>query len=323
MFKIRSLKPRDFEILKKLFKEKENEKLLQILHSSTAINECLFFLQPIIPYNFRGLPSIHLIIEKNNILGYAIVRCLSKPNNAWQIDEVFVLDEIRNEGLGEELIRYILSLYGGYGIEHFLAEIDSNNHPALTVFHQCGFRRFAKVYFYKKEIDTSEIRTCSLDTEFIIRTVMQSDFPELEKLEVSSIPPDLRQVLGKSKEYFKDKKDSIVIIDKKRNHIIGWSQIQKTKEDSYFIELLASPGWTHLYEEFLNTIISDLTSTQNNKAIIIVKAPDYITEFCDVLKNSGFLPAEVKELLVKTIWQKVKERKRKEAKVGVPSIQPT
>ena len=323
MFKIRTPNANDLKKLFELFRD--NPAFEQI--NKTPANKFSCILQSLIPCSLRFLPSIHLAVDENNILGYAILRSVSKPNNSWQIDEIFVLDEIRNEGVGEELLRYVLSVYGGHGVEHFLAEISSQNTPALSLFHQCGFRRYAKVSFYQREIGTDIVGTlheASLHgKDFILSRQTKNDLSELEKLEVSSIPPDLRPALGKSKEYFKEKKDSIVAIDKSRGLIIGWAHIQKQSEENYIIELLANPGWTHLYEQFLNTIICDYIPIQNNKLTLTVKAADYLTELAEVLKKSGFLPVEIKELLVRTIWQKIKERKAQTSKVGRPSIAPT
>ena len=91
-------------------------------------------------------------------------------------------------------------------------------------------------------------------------------------------------------------------------------------ENKYLIELILSPGWTYLYEQFLNTLILDYLPEQT---IITVKAPDYINELTAFLKQTGYLTVETKEMLVKTVWQKVKERKTKLAKIGKPSIAPT
>lgn len=302
--------------------EKLNLKSLQ----ATPLNKITCLIQNFIPHNMRTLPSIHIAVEENNILGYIILQSLSKPNNCWQIDEVFVQDEIRNKGIGEELLRYVLSIYGGYGIEHFLAEVDSQNFPALSLFHECGFRRYAKVGFYEKEFDLPVVETCrskSLqDENFAIKIQTTNDLNEIEKLELSSIPPDLRPALGRSKNYFKEKKDAFVLIDKSRNIIVGWANKEKITSDKYLIELLINPGWTYLYEQFLNVIISELSS--NAKQLkIIVKAIDYLTDLRETLTKSGFLQVEIKELLVRTIWQKAKERKKKSAKVGMPSIAPT
>ena len=324
MFQIRTPNTNDIKKLSELCKD--NFVFEQI--NKTSVNKLGCILQSLIPSNLRFLPSIHIAIDENTILGYVILKSMSKPNNSWQIDEVFVLDEIRNEGVGEELLRYVLSVYGGHGVEHFLAEIDSQNSSALSLFHQCGFRRYAKVSFYQKEFNSKNISESFHETilhgkDFILRPQTNNDLYDLEKLEVSSIPPDLRPALGKSKEYFKQKKDSIVVIDKSRGLIIGWAYIKKQSEDNYFIELLANPGWTHLYEQFLNTIICDYIPIQTNKLTLTVKAVDYLTELAEVLKKSGFLPVEIKELLVRTVWQKIRERKGQASQVGKPSIAPT
>lgn len=326
MFKIRSLQIDDFKRFEEIIPHKSH---VVAIHES-PLHKFAYLIQNLIPHNLRLLPSIHIAVDENNILGYVILRSISRPNNSWQVDEVFVPDEIRNEGVGEELLRYVLSVYGGHGVEHFLAEIDSQNTPALSLFHQCGFRRYAKVSFYERVCDTSvteAFRGMSLHgKDFILRPQTNNDLTELEKLEVSSIPPDLRPALGKSREYFRQKKDSIVVIDKSRGLIIGWGNIQKQSEESYIIELLASPGWTHLYEQFLNTIISDYIPVKVLHATpltLTVKAVDYLTELTEVLKKAGFLPVEIKELLVRTVWQKIRERKAQTSKVGRPSIAPT
>ncbi|MBI3590698.1 MAG: GNAT family N-acetyltransferase [Candidatus Melainabacteria bacterium] len=315
MFKIRSPQFDDLKKIKEIICNNPHV----IIHE-LPLYKFAYFIQNLIPYNLRFFPSIHIAVEEKNILGFVILESLSKSNNCWQIDEVFVLDESRNKGIGEELLRYVLSVYGSHGVEHFLAEVDSQNFPALSLFHQCGFRRYAKVGFYKKNVEALNA-TSLLDKDFTLRPQTNNDLAEIEKLELASIPPDLRPALGRAKEYFKQKKNTTVLIDKSRNLIIGWGQIELSGE-SNCIEILLSPGWTHLYEEFLNTIISEYTIKANN-CNVIVKAFDYLTDLTEVLTKSGFLQVEVKELLVRTIWQRVKERKAKKAKLGAPSIAPT
>jgi len=320
MFKIRTLQINDLVSHEDIFKESQ---LLNIF-STKSLHKLAFLLQPIIPHNLRLVPSIHLAIHKNALLGYVILECNSTLNNSWQINEVFVKDEERNKGIGEELVRYVLSVYGGCGVEHFLTEVDSQNFPALSLFHHCGFRRYAKVCFYEKEINVETLHaTPQLDGEFIIRPQTNNDLQEIQKLDLSTIPPDLKPALGRSKDYFKDKKNSVVLIDKSRNLIVGWAYFYKETKDHYFLELLASPGWTHLYENFLNTIICDHLTCESNKFTLSVKVVDYIAELTDILTKSGFLVQEVRELLVRTIWQKVKEKAKKPARAAVPWAAPT
>lgn len=314
MFKIRAPLPNDFKVLEEIFNQNNQAYLLKI-------NKLIYFLQNFIPPNFRGFPSIHILIEKNFIAGFIILMCASKANNSWEIKNLFVRDEFRNKGIGEELLRYVLSVYGSHGIEHFLAEVDSENFPALSLFHQCGFRRCAKIVFYEKEINNSDFQLSS--DELYVRIQTNKDLSEIEKLELSGIPPDLRPALAKSKDFFKDKKDAIVLLDKSRNLLIGWSQIKQVSEDCYLLEPLLLPGWTHLYESFIKIIISDFIPNKSNKIKLLIKCTDYHTEFQEYLCKSGFIQREIKELLVRTIWQRIKEKKKKEAKVGVPYTAPT
>ena len=318
MFKIRTLQLSDFERLKIEIKDPSPD-FLQV----SSPQKFLYTIQSIIPHTLRTSPSIHLAVDGKSFLGFIALCSISKPNNCWQIQKVYVPDEIRNKGIGEELLRYVISVYGGYGIEHFLAEINSDNFPALSLFHQCGFRRYAKVYFYEKEFETETLNFTLLDRDFTFRPQNKNDLPEIEKLELAIIPPDLRPALGRSRDYFRDKKNVIVLVDQTRNLVIGWAQIQEMRIDDYFIELLINPGWSHLYEQFLSTIICDYLAPKSKKLKLTIKAVDYVTELAEILTKSGFVAVTVKELLVRTIWQKVKERKKKMAKLGAPSIAPT
>ena len=319
MIKIRTLNINDISRLRELCDD--NEALNKIEKSKI---ECLF--QPVIPHNFRTFPSLHLAIEEKNILGFVILKCASKPNNTWQIEHVFVRDELRNEGVGEELIRYVISLYGGYGVEHFLAEVNPLNSAATSLFHTCGFRKCAKVSFYSKEINTAsetEENILSFDKDFVIRPQALSDVSHLEKLELSSIPPDLRFALGRSKEFFKGKKNSYVLIHKPRNMIIGWFNIDQLADDHFASELLISPGWTHLYEQLLNTVMYDYLANTGVNVKLTIKVTDYLTELNEILRKLNFLPADVRELLIRIIWQKVKEKKKKLTRGVIPSAAPT
>lgn len=319
MFKIRTLQPNDLIKIKEFCNNNE-------IITSLTNNSFLCFLQPVIPHNLRNFPSIHLAVEDKNILGFIILRCASRPNNAWRIDYIFVPDDIRNEGVGEELVKYVLSVYGSYGVEHFLTKVDPKDQSAVSLFHSCGFRRYAKVYFYEKELDTNlkmEENILSSDKDFIIKSQTINDLTELEKLELSSIPPDLRHALGRTKEYFKQKKNSYLLIHKPRNILIGWFNIEQISSEDFAIELLISPGWTHLYEQLLNTVIYDYIANKNQKIRITVKVVDYLTELTQILNRLGFLATEVRELLVRTIWQRVKEKKKKAAQFGLPYTAPT
>lgn len=315
MFKIRTLHLNDFKKLEQVSAEKQ---WLEIFFR----NKLVSLLQPFIPYSLRFIPSIHLAVEEENILGFTSLQCSSKTNNCWEIKNVYVQDDVRNEGVGEELVKYALSVYGSYGIEYFFAEVESVNSAALSLFHRCGFRRYAKVYLYEKEFETSNISSVLLDTDFNIKPQTNNLLTDLEKLEISCIPSDLRPALGRSKHYFKDKKDCYVLIDKSRNLIVGWFQLIRQSNEHYFIELLLSPGWDHLYEQLLNTIISDCINLEGHKIILTVKVTDYNTILTQTLSKLGFLSIDVKELLVRTVWQKVKEKRSKVAKVSFPSTAP-
>ncbi|MBI1857813.1 MAG: GNAT family N-acetyltransferase [Candidatus Melainabacteria bacterium] len=319
MFKIRTLRVGDISKIKGIC---ENQEIINQINQ----NQCNLFLQPLIPYNFRTSPSIHLAIEESNLLGFVILKCASKVNNTWQIDHVFVPDELRNEGIGEELIRYVISIYGSYGIENFLAIADSTNSAAISLFQSCGFRKYAKVYYYEKEFDPSmesENYVPILDKSYTTRQITVNDLTKLEKLELSSIPPDLRHALGRSKSYFKEKKHSILLIDKSRNIIIGWFNINRLTNEHYFVDLLVSPGWTHLYEQLLNIVIYETISNKSYKIKLTVKVNDYFTELTQRLDEMGFLVTQAKDLLVRTVWQRVKEKKKKLAKFGLPHAAPT
>ena len=99
MFKIRPPQLVDLIKFEQAFSDNH---YLKVFYTSPT-NKFLCIAQSFIPYNMRFLPSIYIAAEGKNILGFVILSSLSKPNNSWQIKDVFVVDEMRNEDLGEEL----------------------------------------------------------------------------------------------------------------------------------------------------------------------------------------------------------------------------
>lgn len=316
MLKIRTLQISDFDRFQELINQFPDLKKLTN-HKAFAL------LQFYIPHNLRILPSIHIATDQKNILGFIILESLSKANNAWEIKQIFIQDEQRNQDLGEELLKYVLSVYGSYGIEFFLGEVNSQNYNAISLFHKCGFRRYAKVCMYSKEItEVLNNDASALTDDFTLRAQDKNDLNDIVKLDLSCIPPDLRPAIGRSKHYFQAKKNAFVIIDNSRNLIVGWFNIEESEKNIFSLELLISPGWTYLYGDTINTVISSCRENNNHSFLLSIRAIDYNTELTELLSKSGFLASEVKELLVRTIWQKTKVKQKELAKIIFPSTQP-
>ena len=78
MFKIRSLQINDFKKLEEII---SNKSFIVVTHE-LLLNKFAYLVQNLIPHNLRLLPSIHIAVDENNILGYVILKSLSKPNNS-------------------------------------------------------------------------------------------------------------------------------------------------------------------------------------------------------------------------------------------------
>jgi len=79
---------------------------------------------------------ITLVIEEDYVQGFVVGRDLGPE---WEIENIAVAEAVRRRGLGERLVRELLSLAGGRGAQGVFLEVRESNGPARALYSKMGF----------------------------------------------------------------------------------------------------------------------------------------------------------------------------------------
>ena len=86
------------------------------------------------------------VFVENKLVGFINTVCVV---DELEINNVAVLKEYRRNHLGEEMIRYVLSVYSD--VDRVLLEVRESNIPALKLYEKLGFVKYGKRKNYYKE----------------------------------------------------------------------------------------------------------------------------------------------------------------------------
>jgi len=92
--------------------------------------------------------KIEYIMEDKSIgyLEYSLIY------DRMEIDNFFVLDEYRNQGIGTKLLAHLVSLAINYRVINITLEVRISNHIAINLYKKFGFREVAlRKYYYGDE----------------------------------------------------------------------------------------------------------------------------------------------------------------------------
>ena len=79
---------------------------------------------------------ITLVIEEDYVQGFVVGRDLGPE---WEIENIAVAEAVRRRGLGERLVRELLSLASGRGAQGVFLEVRESNGPARALYSKMGF----------------------------------------------------------------------------------------------------------------------------------------------------------------------------------------
>jgi len=79
---------------------------------------------------------ITLVIEEDYVQGFVVARDLGPE---WEIENIAVAEAVRRRGLGERLVRELLSLASGRGAQGVFLEVRESNGPARALYSKMGF----------------------------------------------------------------------------------------------------------------------------------------------------------------------------------------
>ncbi len=88
---------------------------------------------------------VYIAEQGGHIIGFItghfceLVSQISKPVQMGSIDELFVVEELRRQGIAESLMEKISVTFEEYGVKKIFVEVWHFNHSAINFYHKQGF----------------------------------------------------------------------------------------------------------------------------------------------------------------------------------------
>jgi len=110
---------------------------------------------------FRS-PEFFIVAEKDNkVVGYLSAVAEGHFNRLCHILSIAVLPEYRGQGIGSELLKYLIDLVKMKKISSIILEVKKNNNIAINVYKKFGFKIIGYKYRYYR--DGSDALVMKLD----------------------------------------------------------------------------------------------------------------------------------------------------------------
>lgn len=91
----------------------------------------------------KSLGRIFMIFSENKLAGYAVLTfgySLEFHGRDAFVDELFLRDEYRNQGIGKRTLQYLVDVCAAEGVKALHLEVDRGNTPAQAVYRKFGFK---------------------------------------------------------------------------------------------------------------------------------------------------------------------------------------
>lgn len=326
MIKIEPLLATDYAQMRALLRHQPDDAFSgsECRDSKTAYRG-LTFWQHWLPFQAHVGPSVYVAKEDGVILALISIHARGKSKECWQIEDLVVHPHHRGRGIAQELLRYVFALFGGQGVNHFVAELSEANDAALALFAACGFRRATRIIRYQKEFNENRDDDTELQETF--RLAVSGDRRALFDLNQDSLPPEIRLILSQNPDDFKVFELPNQKVEKLRNKITGhkaWYWVSEDSErkvltsaakvtshhlEDFHLEFAVHPGWADLAPELVTYALNNLNSL-SRKALVTAKAFEFQDKVIESLEKEGFEKVGSYCLLAREHWIRAREPKR-------------
>lgn len=292
----------------------------------------LKFWQHWLPCNLHIGPSVYLAKDDGVVLGLISVDALGKSNGCWRVNQLVVNKNHRGRGIGQELLKYVLALFGGQGINHFISEAANENMAGLKLLHSCGFRKCSSFTYYQVPIDYHPPQCEDILSKF--RIAQPEDRERIYDLHQSVLPEDVRRVLElvpddyyvpelnadtfekMTRRLMRRKRWFWVADEKERGVIPCAAKISAHSQGDFHIEVYVNQGWEHLCEDVVKFVLATMKRA-GMKGTIVFKVYDFQKSLVKCLEDQAFERNGSFTLMVREHWLRAK---KKSNSVSIPNL---
>jgi len=305
----------------------------------------LTFWQHWLPCRWHIAPSVYVAKEDGVIIALISVASIGKARACWRIEHLVVHPHHRGRGIAQELLRYVFALFGSQGVSHFVIEVSCQNSAAFSLLGTCGFRRSARLVYYRIPADASKDIATSEITQF--RLALPEDKQALYQLNQDALPPDLRLIYDLTPEDFKigdlpvtaasaggpEGSDKIfkrlikrklwywVAEDKERRVLTAAIKVAAHQEGDYHLDFIVHPAWKHLAKEAVAFALVTMGRLGMN-GVVTAKAYDFQPDVGEALSATHLEKDGEFFLMTREHWLRAKKPRslKIEHAVGLPAI---
>lgn len=317
MAKIRKLRTTDIPEIHKMIEYIKPE-LASIIVSEKKFTFFPFtVLHDILPVNMKFLQECYVAVENNQLLGLIGLIPDGKQKTRWRIDRLIL--NINSYETGKQLIDYVVSKYGGAGVETFITTMDESHAEAIALFKDgCGFRSCAQIHIWEK--DHLEFSTVSGGGS-ILREVKPNDAAHIQELDEQSLFAHFRPSLTKNVSDFKfDIKSRLInsckgysvrrlVLDNPHySSIEGYVLIMTRDNQEFQADIILSPFYQEYYEDIIKHVCN-YVYYQNNGAMLNIYVRNYYQsskKFSEVLGYLNFKLTKGFQVLARDYWKTTK-----------------
>lgn len=328
--KIEPLLAADIAQIQTLLKSKADTDILsQLSTGNLLVKGGLGFLQHLLPQKFHFTSSIYVAKENGLILGMILVKALGKSKECWQIEHLITHPKHRGRGIAQELLHYVLALYGSQGAGQFIAEVPVDAQSVLSLFNSAGFCSCTKVIYFEGRIEPR--KTLSKTFNYGFRAANTSDRRALFILNQEILPPDIRNIFSFCEADFdifevpiagvenfrqkvaKNRSWFYVLADPDRNILIACAKMSQIRDGEFQMEFAVHPGHSSIAPDLSSELVNfalHTVSQMNMPVFVSVRIFEFQNSIHEALKSTTLTRSRTYCLLVKEQWIRAKYPKR-------------
>lgn len=277
-------------------------------------NVFLYWLNSILPINFKFMEEVYIACDKKNIKSLISIKPINHNNKRFEIVK-FYLDNDSNTK-GKLLMDYVVSKFAAKGVISFTAYVDENKLDVINLFsNSCGFRNFSSHQFYK--INKENLDETEAFDDIYIEKSKNITAKNITQLYNESLQPYFRLPLEKSHNEFKScifdvfKNNTFIfnIYNKNNNEICGFIRLLTYDNLNYIMDMTLLNPFCHNFKSILTYCYKFLDGRFRNFNLIFKNKKYQINSnfFEDYFKENKINMVYREVVLVKDYFNYIKE----------------
>jgi hypothetical protein len=258
----------------------------------------------------------YVAVDADKVLGLIGLSQDGFDNRRWWLSPIVIDPSESTYDIGSQLVQYIVNLYGGEGVQSFVAPALADDSPTQGLLKAAGFRSCTRLWQYQLPSLAQAAEYLDNAPKSTIRLIEARSHHNYAISQVynDALPPTVRISLGRSPKDFaiplahkltQQLKGHFakgwVWHDAARDTVYGYVSLTSTNFMDYTLLVVTSPGRTDGYDALVRFGLTQIRQSSQS-ARVVVSVLDGQEELQHALDAAGFQATMPRHLLVKDYW---------------------